>query len=101
MKYKSYDIEEHELTFALDTGGVMSVFMDAEIIEINGGEYDCNDDADMKDIIIMHGGKYYTLQNVVQWCEANHDDIRAQEIAEDGIEQAMLSETLLTARTGE
>lgn len=100
MQYIEYDIEDRELVFNLDTGGELSVFVEDEFMVMNDTEYDFDHDGMMKDVIVMHGGKYYTLGDVMRWCLSNIETIHAVERTQRNIDYAMTQELASVEYTG-
>lgn len=100
MQYTKYNIEDNEIVFRLDTGGILCAYVEDRYFLMNDVEYDFDDDASMKDTMIMHGKLIYTLGNVAQWCLSNHDTIRDVEKHEAEIDQAMYDELCSVELTG-
>jgi hypothetical protein len=103
MIYKEYDTELQIFTIALSTGGEIKVDMNDEYLIYNFNidiELEFSNDA-AKDICFIVNDVCYTAQQIIQWCQYNHDSIHQEhedEQREDLLEAAFLSCPQMTGR---
>lgn len=86
IRCKDYEYDCQQIGIGLDTGGNVLCDMAEGLFSYHGNNCDIElqfHDDDCKDLIFRIGGEHYTALQIVQWCEANHDEIRRETLAED------------------
>lgn len=101
--YKHYCTEEQIITLDLDTGGEVKIFMNNDLFAYYGPandiEIDFSDD-DAKDIFFSVGGSPITVLQIIQWAQANHDYIKAEQEKYEAYEADHIKEVSSPFLTG-